>query len=351
MSLKKIRRNIDLLDAKLLKLLNDRMGLALMAKKFKSKIEDSDREAEILDRIRKNATGLINGPFIEKLYMEILSESKNLQQQDFHLIAFQGEHGAFGEVASLAWDSSLISVACPEFAEIFEGVQSGLYNYGIVPVENRLGGVVGLVNQLFIQNDVHVVGAIELPIHLCLLVLPETDHREIRVVYSHSQALAQCRQFLARNKLEPVQYHGTAGAAKMLAETTPKASAAIASKLSAALYNLEIIKEDIEDSHRNITRFLVISNRENKEGGDKCSIVFSTAHKAGTLFKVLEVFAKASINLTRIESMPTHSGDYVFFVDFMGSKKDEKIVKALKAVEALTSSYRLMGCYKEIKVT
>jgi len=277
--------------------------------------------------------------------MEILSESKNLQQQDFHLIAFQGEHGAFGEVASLAWDSSLISVACPEFAEIFEGVQSGLYNYGIVPVENRLGGVVGLVNQLFIQNDVHVVGAIELPIHLCLLVLPETDHREIRVVYSHSQALAQCRQFLARNKLEPVQYHGTAGAAKMLAET------AIASKLSAALYNLEIIKEDIEDSHRNITRFLVISNRENKEGGDKCSIVFSTAHKAGTLFKVLEVFAKASINLTRIESMPTHSGDYVFFVDFMGSKKDEKIVKALKAVEALTSSYRLMGCYKEIKVT
>jgi prephenate dehydratase len=135
----------------------------------------------------------------------------------------------------------------------------------------------------------------------------------------------------------------------MLAETTPKASAAIASKLSAALYNLEIIKEDIEDSHRNITRFLVISNRENQEGGDKCSIVFSTAHKAGTLFKVLEVFAKAGINLTRIESMPIHSGDYVFFLDFMGSNKDEKIVKVLKAAEALTSSYRLMGCYKEIR--
>lgn len=349
MNLKRIRRNIDLIDAKLLKLLNDRMETALLAKKFKSEVEDRDRESEILDRIRKNATGLINGPFVEKLYMEILSESKNLQQKDFRLIAFQGDHGAFGDVAALAWDSSLISVACPEFAEIFEGVQSGLYNYGIVPVENRLGGVVGQVNQLFIQSDVHVIGAIELPIHLCLLVLPETDHREIRAVYSHSQALAQCRQFLARNKLEPVQYYGTAGAAKMLAETTPKASAAIASKLSAALYNLEIIKEDIEDHERNITRFLVISNRENQEEGDKCSIVFSTAHEAGTLFKVLEVFANAKINLTRIESMPTHSGEYVFFVDFMGSNKDEKIVQALEAAEALTSSFRMMGCYKEIR--
>jgi prephenate dehydratase/chorismate mutase/prephenate dehydratase len=326
------------------------MEMALMAKKFKSEIEDRDRETEILDKIRRNATGLINGPFIEKLYMEILSESKNLQQQDYRLIAFQGEHGAFGEVASMDWDSSLITIACPEFAELFEGVKSGLYNYGIVPVENRLGGVVGQVNQLFIQSDVYVVGAIELPIHLCLLVLPETDHREIRVVYSHSQALAQCRQFLTRNKLEPVQYYGTAGAAKMLAETTPKASAVIASKLSAELYHLEIIKEDIEDSNRNITRFLVISNRENREGGDKCSIVFSTAHQAGTLFKVLEVFAKTNINLTRIESMPTHSGDYVFFVDFLGSNEDEDVIKALKVAEEFTTSFRLMGCYNEMKV-
>ena len=158
MTLKRIRRNIDLLDAKLLKLLNDRMETALMAKKFKAEIQDSEREAEILDKIRRNATGLINGPFVEKLYMEILSESKKLQQQDYRLIAFQGEHGAYGEVASMEWDSSLITVACPEFAEIFEGVESGLYNYGIVPVENRLGGVVGQVNQLFIQSDVHVVG-------------------------------------------------------------------------------------------------------------------------------------------------------------------------------------------------
>ena len=350
MTLKRIRRNIDLLDAKLLKLLNDRMETALMAKKFKAEIQDSEREAEILDKIRRNATGLINGPFVEKLYMEILSESKKLQQQDYRLIAFQGEHGAYGEVASMEWDSSLITVACPEFAEIFEGVESGLYNYGIVPVENRLGGVVGQVNQLFIQSDVHVVGAVELAVHLCLLVLPETDHREIRVVYSHSQALAQCRQFLARNKLEPVQFYGAAGAAKMLAETTPKASAVIASRLSAELYNLEVIKEDIEDSSRNITRFLVISNRANEEGGDKCSVVFSTAHKAGTLFRVLEVFAKANINLTRIESMPTHSGDYVFFVDFLGSNKNERVIEALKAAEDITSSFRLMGCYKEIQV-
>jgi prephenate dehydratase len=195
-----------------------------------------------------------------------------------------------------------------------------------------------------------VVGAVELPIHLCLLALPGTDHRVIRGVYSDFQALAQCRRFLARNKLEPVQYYDTAGAAKMLAEKTPKASAAIASKLCAELYNLEIIKEDIEDQDRNMTRFLVLSREERREVGDKCSIIFSTEHKAGTLFRVLEVFAGERINLTRIESIPQEPGNYAFFLDFMGSDKDDKVIQVLKEVETITSNLRLMGCYKEKKV-
>ena len=176
-------------------------------------------------------------------------------------------------------------------------------------MENTLGGVVGEANQLLINTDLKVAGAVELPIHHCLLVLPGTDHREIRAVYSHPQALAQCRHFLARNNLEPVQYHDAAGSAKMLAEMAPKASAAIASKLSAKLYNLEIVKEDIDDLDRNMTRFLVLSKEESGETGDKCSVIFSTEHKAGTLFSVLEVFAREDINLTRIESVPDEKGN------------------------------------------
>jgi len=350
MNLKKIRENVELLDFKILKLLNDRMELALMAKRFKSQIEDKEREKELLEKIRRNSTRLINGEFIERIYIEIIEQSKNLQRKDYNLIAFQGEHGAYGEVASREWNSDLIPIPCSESAEVLEGVETGLYGYGVLPVENTLGGVVGQVNELLINTDLNVVGAVELPIHLCLLTLPGTDHREIRAVYSDSQALAQCRHFLARNKLEPVQYYDAAGAAKMLAEKAPKASAAIASELSAELYNLEVIKEDIEDLDRNMTRFLVLSKEGNTEEGDKCSIIFSTEHKAGTLFRVLEVFARQDINLTRIESISHEPGNYAFFMDFMGSERDDKVVRALEEVEKITSSLRLMGCYKEKKV-
>ncbi len=350
MNLKEIRKNIDLVDSKILALLHDRMELGLMAKKLKSQIEDREREKEILERIRKNVTGLINATFIEKVYTEIIKESKILQQRDYQLIAFQGEHGAYGEVASREWRSNLIPVPCAEFVEVFEGVESGICDYGIVPVENTLGGSVEQVNRLLINTALHVVGAVELPIRLCLLALPGTDYREIRTVYSHPQALAQAREFLSRNKLEPVQYYNTAGAAKMLAEKRPKGSAAIASKLSAELYNLEIVKEGIEDLDRNITRFLVLSREENRGEGDKCSIMFSTEHKAGTLFRVLEMFARQDINLTRIESIPNEPGNYAFFLDFIGSHKEEKVVTALENVREITTNFKMMGFYKERKI-
>ncbi|MFH0844100.1 MAG: prephenate dehydratase [Pseudomonadota bacterium] len=351
MSLKEVRKRIDLLDSKILKLLNDRMGLVLMTKKFKSRIEDRNREKELFDRIKRDSTRLINADFIQRVYAEIVKESKDLQRKDYKLIAFQGEHGAYSEVAAREWDRDLVPMPCAEFADVFEGVESGLYDYGIVPVENTLGGVVGQVNELLIGTELFLVGAIEFPIHHCLLALPETDHREIRAVYSHPQALAQCRRFLARNKLQPISYSDTAGAARMLAEQRPKASAAIASKLAAELYALDIIKEDIEDLDRNMTRFLLLSKEENREEGDKCSIIFSTEHKSGTLFRVLEVFAKENINLTKIESIPNEPGNYAFFLDFIGSKKDEKVAKAIETVKEMTTNFKLMGSYRERKVT
>ncbi len=350
MSLKEIRKKIDLLDSEILRTLNDRMELALMAKKFKPGVEDSEREKELLARIRRNSTGLINAEFIEKIYVEVLKESKAIQEKDHQLIAFRGEHGSYGEVASREWNSGLVPVPCAEYPEIFEGVRSGLYDYGLVPVENTLGGIVGQVNELLVNTDLNVVGAVELPIHLCLLTLPGTDHREIRSVYSHSQALAQCRNFLARNKLEPIQYYDAAGAAKMLAEKTPKSSAVIASILSAEIYDLEIIKENIDDFQRNMTRYLLLSRDENTEKGDKCSVLFSTEHRAGTLFSMLEVFARENINLTRIGSIRKVQGGYAFFLDFLGSSTDENVKKALKDVKKIASSFRLMGCYKERKV-
>lgn len=349
MSLNEIRKNIDQKDAEILKLLNDRMELALTAKKFKETVEDSGREKEILERIRSNTGGLIDSDFCEKLFLDIIKESKKLQSKDYKLIAFQGEHGAYGEVAARKWNEEFVPVPCKEFADVFEGVSKGLYDYGIVPIENTLGGVVGEANDLLINANINVIGAIELPVHHSLLALPGTDHRDIRVVYSHSQALAQCRHFLSRNSLEPVPYYDTAGSAKMLSEKRPKAAACIASRLSAELYNLDVIKEGIEDLDTNRTRFLVIAKEKTNEEGTKCSILFSTEHKAGTLFQVLQLFADSEINLTRIESVPNEPGNYVFFLDFIGSDKNENIKKILESVKAITSNFKLMGCYNEKK--
>lgn len=347
MSLREIRRQIDMVDSGILKLLNDRMELSLMAKKFKAQVEDREREAEVLARIRENVTGLINAGFVERIYLEIINESKSLQHKDFKLIAFRGEHGAYDELAARQWDPAAIAIPCPELQGVFDGVMSGAYDSGIVPVENTLGGVIAEVNRLMIDTALRVVGAVELPIRFNLMVLPGTEHREIRDVYSHPQVLAQCRPFLLRHKLEPVPYPDTAGAARMLAEKKLKSAGAIGSRLSAELYNLDIVKQDIGGLNRNTTRYLVLSKHAQEEDGHKCSVVFCTAHKAGTLYEVLEIFAREGLNLTRIESMPDERDVYVFFLDFMGTDRDERVAMALKEVEASTTRFKLLGCYNE----
>jgi len=347
MNLEQIRSQIDLIDGKIIKLLNDRLSQAIMAKKFKTNIEDPQREQEVFNNLELKTYDLVTPEFARRLYAIIIEEGKRLQSQDLPVIAFQGEHGAYSEMAGKAWNPQLVSIPCREFAELFEGVSDGSYDYGIIPIENTLGGVVGTVNELLISTKLYVVGAIEMPIRHCLLAVRNSDYRELRSAYSHPQALAQCKHFLERNKLDPIPYYDTAGAARMVAEKGLKGIAAIASPLAAQLYNLEIIKEQIEDSPLNTTRFLILAHEPFTGKGEKCSIIFSTAHKAGTLFKVLEIFAKAKINLTRIESVPKSPGQYAFFLDFIGSKDDPKVEKVLEEVAQSTSDFRLMGCYLE----
>lgn len=350
MKLEDIRKQIDILDGRLIKLLTERMEQAVLAKRFKKKIEDKNREQEILNKIRESAQTLIDGDFLVSLYQRIIEESKSLQNRDLRVIAFQGEHGAYSEVAAKSWNPDYLPMPCLEFADIFEGVQSGLYDYGIVPVENTLGGLVSQANDLMINTKLFVSGAIEIPVNHCLVTYPGVDYREIREVYSHPQALAQCRGFLARNKLKAVHYYDTAGAAKMLSEKGLTNVAAISSTLAAKMYNLDIIKESIEDHEINRTRFLILTKEENKQKGNKCSVVFSTAHKSGTLFNVLEKFANAGLNLTRIESIPNEKGTYAFFLDFLGESDDLKVVEVLESVEKATEHFRVLGFYEEIKI-
>ena len=203
------------------------------------------------------------------------------------------------------------------------------------------------VNELLTTTDLRVAGEVKVPIHHCLLVAPGTTLKEIRIVYSHPQALAQCRSFIMKHRLEARPFYDTAGAARMLDRERPLATSAIASNLSAKLYGLSIVENSIEDADSNTTRFQLLSRTPYDGEGEKCSIIFAVAHEAGALQAVLQLFAEASINLTRIASTPRKSdpGNYTFFCDFEGSDKDPKIKGVIDQIRARTTDFLFLGCY------
>lgn len=349
MNLEELRTHIDMLDEELLRLLQARFELALRTGKFKPSTQDSQRETQVLENAVSKAPRLVEKEFAKKLFEDILLQSRHLQQAKPVLVGFQGEHGAYSEVAVESFFPQGVPLACPEFSDVFSLVESGQLDFGVVPVENSLEGAVTAVNDLLVSTPLRIVGEAFVPVHHALLALSQTDYRDIKTVYSHPQALAQCRGFIERNKLEARPFFDTAGAAQMLARERPKAAAAIASTLAAKLYGLEILKENIEDHASNSTRFLVLSREPASGKGNKCSIIFTTAHKAGALYAVLDVFSKAGINLTRIESRPLRESPsmFAFLLDFQGNDQEKTVKEAMEKLKTQTTWLKFLGCYTE----
>jgi prephenate dehydratase/chorismate mutase/prephenate dehydratase len=351
MSLEKIRKKIDGIDAELLNLLNERLELALRTRKLKSAVHDPAREKEIISQLKTRSAGssVLSGEFVERLFGGIIQESRRVQEKPLELIGFQGEHGAFGEAAARRFKPDLVTIPCPQFGDVFEGVESGQLDFGIVPVENSLAGPVTMVNEMLVETKLKVVGAVRHRVSHCLLALPDSRFGDLEKVYSHPQALSQCRDFLAAHGLEGLPYYDTAGAARMLASDRPKRSAVIADSLCAGLYNLAVIKAGIEDHSLNFTRFLIIARKEREAGGGKHSIIFSTPHRAGSLFSVLQLFAESNINLTRIESFPFRSDPrvYIFFLDFQADPGTVDLGIVLDKVREKTTKFKHLGSYDE----
>jgi prephenate dehydratase/chorismate mutase len=347
MNLDDIRRKIDKIDRELLVLLQERMGLAIQSRKFKTAVADPKREEVVLARAERMNLALVEHSFARQLLGTIINESKRLQEENRKLVAFQGEHGAYGEVASRSLVPGGAYIPCLEFVDVFRGVEEGNFDLGVVPVENSLEGAVTQVNDLLTTTRLNVIHEVKVPVNHCLLAPQDTKLSEIRVVYSHPQALAQCNRFLIERRIEPRPYYDTAGAAKMLARENPRAAAAIASILCAELYDLDIIAKGIEDGAANHTRFLLLSREPYKGRGDKTSIIFSTAHEAGQLYSILRLFAEAKINLTRIASMPLRSdpGNYSFFLDFEGDTQDDKVAGVMKGLEDMAIRIKCLGSY------
>jgi prephenate dehydratase/chorismate mutase/prephenate dehydratase len=351
LNLEEIRKKIDRVDIEILNRLHLRAELALLSRRFKEGVVDEEREERVLGNVKQTVRRLVDPDFAERLYRQIMGESRRLQSEDHRLSGFQGEHGAFSEQALMAFKPELVSIPCLEFGDVFEGVERGFLDFGLVPVENSLEGSVHEVNRILTETGLRIAGEIVLPIHHCLLALPETNYREIRVVHSHPQALAQCRSFLARHRLEMKPFYDTAGAARWLASERPPGAGVIAGRLAAELYGLETIKENVEDHPGNRTRFLVLSAEALGEAGNKCSLVFTTPHRAGALSRILSLFAEANINLTRVESLPVRNDpeQWAFLLDFQGRSDAPEVSLVLERVRGLTTSFRLLGCYSEAR--
>jgi chorismate mutase/prephenate dehydratase len=264
-------------------------------------------------------------------------------------VAFQGERGAYSESAVYQFFGSETQVKpCKDFRDVFESVKQQDVKAGVVPVENSLEGSINQNYDLFFSYDLKVCGEVIVKVEHCLIVNPGTRINQIKAVYSHPQALAQCRSYLEKEKWEIIPTYDTAGSVKIIKEQKLANAAAIASQRAAELYGMQILARDIADNKENYTRFFVLSEEDSTQTGkDKTSIIFSAKHEPGSLYHALGEFAIRDINLTRIESRPTKktAWEYNFYLDFEGHRTEPKCVEALNALEKYAIFVKILGSY------
>ncbi|MCK4641100.1 MAG: prephenate dehydratase [Candidatus Marinimicrobia bacterium] len=266
-------------------------------------------------------------------------------------VAFQGTHYAFSEIAARQFFGSEIqTVPCRSFADVFSSVQNGDSDFGILPVENSLTGSIYQNLDLFLESTVSITGETSIRVEQHLIANPGVKIADIKIVYSHPQALEQCRNFLASMPhIETIASYDTAGSVKDIRDKQMLHAAAIASRQAAKDYNMQIIREEIEDIPENYTRFYIISKAaQTFNNADKTSIVFSMKNIPGALFKSLSVFALRDIDLLKIESRPLRGKpwEYFFYLDFAGNMQEERCRNAIRHLEEITSFLKVLGSYK-----
>ena len=264
-------------------------------------------------------------------------------------VVFQGEPGAYSEIVALKLfpDSEIISKKM--FQDVFEALNDGTAKYGVVPVENSIEGSVNEIYDLLLDTKKIVSGEFFLRINHCLI----TNHRHcdtIKRIYSHPQAIAQCRNYIRSNKFEAIPTYDTAGAVRLIKDKKIEDGAAIASRRAAEIYQMKILDEGIEDKKNNYTRFLILSDFETEpSGNDRTSLIFGLHNKPSSLFFILQEFAARKINLTKIESRPTKEKlwEYNFYVDIEGHRKDKIVDEVINSMLSKTTFLKILGSYRQ----
>lgn len=266
-------------------------------------------------------------------------------------VGYQGVAGSFGEQAAREYFGETASAITnyKEFEDVFLALEQGEIDYGVLPIENSTAGDVLEVADLITQCSLYVVGEHIIRVRHNLLGVPGASTENVREVYSHPQAISQCRDFLRHHsEINAYPYANTALAAKFVAETHDPAKASIGSLRAAELYGLDILEKNIQTAKNNYTRFVILSRHlEITRQSDKISLVFSTAHKSGALYNVLAHFAYNGLNLLKIQSRPKRGTpwEYIFFLDVAGNLEDANVLIALGKVREQSSWFKLIGNY------
>lgn len=348
--LKNLRDEIDKIDETILGLLNKRSNIVLDVAHIKRKKNADFYSPEREKAILKRLVSINKGPFpndaLKTLYREILSASLSLEEP--LKVACLGPLATFTHIAAMRYfGSSAKFLPVETIKDVFEQVDAGTADYGVVPIENSNEGAVSYTLDMFMDFELKITGEVMVEIAHNLLSI-SGNKSKIKKIYSHPQPLAQCRRWLEKNMpaIPVLEAASTSKAAEVASKDATVA--AIASEAAAKLYNLSFVERGIEDFKNNYTRFLVIGRETPKlTGRDKTSIMFSVKDRPGALHSILEPFEKSRLNLTKIESRPSKrkAWEYIFFVDIEGHIDDKKVKKAINGIKEGCLYLKILGSY------
>lgn len=347
--LREFRKKIDRLDKEIIELLNSRSEIGNKIWKVKSKtgkpVYDPNREAQIIKKLKK-LNKRLPVESVEAIFKEVFSATRAAEKPV--KVSFLGPEGTFTHEAALKIFGAASDYRPQNgFEAVFEDVEKSTADYGILPIENSIEGSVNLTLDLLAESPLSIFGETSISAHHNL-VSKAKSIKSIKRLYSHPQALAQCRRFLSRT-LPSVSVMGsfsTAAAAEKASKD--KTSAAISSRMAAKRYGLNVLKARVEDFPDNVTRLIVLSDRPaERSGNDKTSIIVTIKNKTGELYKLLGLFDKKRINLTKIVSrpIPRSRWGYLFYIDFEGHREDKKVAELLKLIARRTAQLKLLGSY------
>ncbi len=349
-SLRHLRSQIDKLDHHILKLINERAAVAAEIGRIKSEqgneIFSPAREEEVIQNVLQSSKGPLDAPTIRAIFRELMSGSRALQK--VLRVSYLGPEYSFSHLAAVEeFGTSIDFVRVGSIAAVFEEVNRGHADYGVVPLENSTDGRIADTLDMFTRlPQLKICAEVRLRVHHNLLA--NCSQQEIRRIYSKPQALSQCRNWLSKNvpHAQLIEVASTSVAAE-LAQREPGA-AAVASRQAAVRYGLKILFPDIEDYPNNETRFAVIGNQAaDRAAENKTAVMFQVRHHPGSLVDALNVFKSNKVNLTWIESFPAKSGkqEYIFFVDFEGHVDEPRVKRTLDALERVCEKVVVLGSF------